>query len=355
MTDRRIIHITGAAGTGTTTLGSALAKKLDYTHFDTDDFYWLPSEPPYQNKRPVEKRLALMNSAIESTKPKRCVISGSLDGWGDPLIPLFKLVVFLKVPTQIRISRLRDRETRRFGKEAISPGGVMYEEHEAFIAWAATYDEGTMEGRSLPRHQTYLRTLPCSVLCLDGTEALENLLEQISEKLAQPEISIRTAHPEDVPTILDVHCAAVHGTASAFYDQDILNDWSPAPVPPERIHDLTARIKSGEEIMLVAESPTGKIVGFGSIFPSQAELRAVYVHPNCGKQGLGGRLLKEVENLARESGLLELSMDASINAEKFYLSHGYQIVQRGEHVLRSGRRMACIKMKKILEKPNVAG
>ncbi|CAM6000157.1 unnamed protein product [Sphagnum balticum] len=145
---------------------------------------------------------------------------------------------------------------------------------------------------------------------------------------------VRQASEKDVPMILDVHCAAVHGTAATFYDQDILNDWSPTPVPLERIRDLAARLKSGEEIMLVAENIMGQIIGFGSIFPKQSELRAVYVHPNYGKQGLGSRLLKEVEYLAKESGLLELSMDASTNAERFYLSHGYQIVQHGEHVLR---------------------
>ncbi len=354
MTEQQIIHIMGASGTGATTLGLALAQKLDYVYLDTDDFYWLPSEPPYQNKRPIEQRLAHIHDAIEQAKPKGCVISGSLDGWGDPLISLFNLVVFLKVSTQVRISRLREREARRYGKEAISAGGGMYEQHEAFIAWASTYDEGTMDGRSLPRHEKWLNTLSRPVLRLDGTETLENLLGQISKKLAQPEISIRFANPEDVPAILDVHCAAVHSTASTFYDQDILNDWSPTPVPAERIRDLAARIKSGEEIMLVAENLVGQIVGFGSIFPNQSELRAVYIHPNYGKQGLGGRLLKAVEDLAKETGLHELSMDASINAEKFYLSHGYQIIERGEHVLRSGRHMPCVKMKKVLRKSDVA-
>ncbi len=166
------------------------------------------------------------------------------------------------------------------------------------------------------------------------------------------EFRIRRAAEEDATAILNVHCAAVHGTASAFYDQDILNDWSPTPAPLERIRDLAARIKSGEEVMLVAENRTNQIVAFSSIFPSLSELRAVYVHPDYGKQGLGGRLLEEIERLTTKSGLLELSMDSSINAERFYSSHGYYAVQRGEHILRSGRRMACVKMKKVLKRPD---
>lgn len=36
------IHILGASGVGTSTLGKALADKLNYCHLDTDDYYWLP-------------------------------------------------------------------------------------------------------------------------------------------------------------------------------------------------------------------------------------------------------------------------------------------------------------------------
>jgi len=35
------IHILGASGSGTTTLGRALAERLQCPHFDTDDYFWL--------------------------------------------------------------------------------------------------------------------------------------------------------------------------------------------------------------------------------------------------------------------------------------------------------------------------
>jgi adenylate kinase family enzyme len=45
----RYILITGAAGTGTSTLANALAKELSTSHLEADDFLWLPSNPPYQH------------------------------------------------------------------------------------------------------------------------------------------------------------------------------------------------------------------------------------------------------------------------------------------------------------------
>ncbi len=50
----RRVHITGAAGSGTTTLGKALAQRWRCRQFDTDDFLWEPGDPPYQAVRPRE-------------------------------------------------------------------------------------------------------------------------------------------------------------------------------------------------------------------------------------------------------------------------------------------------------------
>lgn len=168
--------------------------------------------------------------------------------------------------------------------------------------------------------------------------------------LNQTTITIRKAYPEDASAILETHCAAVHGSgsATAYYELAIINAWSPIPVPLERINDLEARIKAGEEVAFVAENERQQIIGFGSILPKESKLGSLYVHPDYGKQGVGGRLLETLENLAVETGLSEMSLDASLNAEKFYLSHGYIVINRGQYVLRSGMHMSCVKMKKAL-------
>jgi hypothetical protein len=106
------------------------------------------------------------------------VLSGSLDAWGGPIVPLFDLVVFVHVATEVRLQRLRDREARRFGSAATSPGGWRYQETEDFIEWASHYDDGTLEGRNLPRHLTWLDTLTCPVVRIDGTRPI---LDQVDE------------------------------------------------------------------------------------------------------------------------------------------------------------------------------
>ena len=107
------------------------------------------------------------------------VLSGSLDGWGDGLIPRFDLVVFLRTSHDLRLQRLRARESRRFGADAVAPGGWRHPELEEFIAWASRYDDGGLDVRSLEKHQAWLAKLPCPVLRLDGSRALPELVKDV--------------------------------------------------------------------------------------------------------------------------------------------------------------------------------
>lgn len=162
----RRIHILGASGSGTTTLGQELASQLKISHYDTDDYYWLPTEPPFQKVRAVKERQSLLMRDLEGHND--WILTGSLCGWGDIFIPMFDLVVFLWIPTDIRMKRLMERETRRYGLETIQKGGRNYDATKAFMEWNLQYDTGGMEIRSRTLHEAWLSNLTCSVLRLEG-------------------------------------------------------------------------------------------------------------------------------------------------------------------------------------------
>jgi adenylate kinase family enzyme len=176
-TDTCRIHLTGASGAGVTTLGRALADRLAVPHHDTDDYYWQPTRVPYREKRETGERVRLMREMF--LERGAWVLSGSLDSWSGPLEAYFDLVVFVDTPAAVRIARLRDREARRFGAAAIAPGGWRHEEAEAFFAWAAAYDDASREGRSRPRHETWLARLSCPVLRVDGAREVARLAEEV--------------------------------------------------------------------------------------------------------------------------------------------------------------------------------
>lgn len=177
----RRIHITGASGSGVTTLGRALADTLALPHHDTDDYLWTPTTPPYRVLREPAERLRLMQEVFLPRAD--WVLSGGLDGWGDAVIPSFDLVVFLRTPQDLRMRRLRAREARHFGAEDVGPGGWRFEETESFLEWASHYEDGTREGRNLARHEAWLMTLPCPVLRLDGSCPVTESVAQVLKAL----------------------------------------------------------------------------------------------------------------------------------------------------------------------------
>ena len=177
---KQVIHIFGASGSGTSTLGRALAEKTGFRFMDTDDYYWLPAEPMYTLKRPIPERLALMARDLDECSD--AVLSGSLAGWGDPLIPRFTLAVRLVTPTPVRMERLQQREYARYGRR-ILPGGDLYEQSQAFLAWAAQYDDGLPPIRSRALHDLWQQKLSCPLLTLDGTLPLDELAEAVLQKL----------------------------------------------------------------------------------------------------------------------------------------------------------------------------
>jgi len=172
------VHITGPSGSGTTTVGRLLALRLDYPHFDSDDFYWTPTSVPYRIKRERVERIRLMEELF-AARPD-WIVSGSLMGWGDGLIPRFNLVVYLYAPAEARINRLRDREAGHFGADATASGGWRNKETEEFLEWASHYEDGTREGRSQSEHEAWLAALPCPVLRLDATLPPDRLTHDVA-------------------------------------------------------------------------------------------------------------------------------------------------------------------------------
>lgn len=158
--------------------------------------------------------------------------------------------------------------------------------------------------------------------------------------------TVRPAVAVDATAIVHLHFAAVHRTASMFYAAEVLDSWAGSP-DESRYRQMLQTITGGDELILVAEDRSG-VVAFGSIVPRLRELRAVYVHPEAGRRGVGSQVLLALECLALERGVAQLQMDASVNAEAFYRRAGYVVLERGTHRLNNGHEMACVKMVKDL-------
>ncbi len=175
------IHIFGASGSGTTSLGSELSKNTGFKHFDTDSYFWKATDPPFQEVVPEPERTTNLVTALSGAP--NWVLSGSLCDWGDVIIPRLTFAVFLYLDPKIRMDRLKKRERARYG-DRVDQGGDLYETHQKFIDWAKSYDTAEAPTRSLILHEAWMKKLPCPILRLNTENSLESLTEQVLDRLA---------------------------------------------------------------------------------------------------------------------------------------------------------------------------
>jgi len=153
------IIVFGANGSGKSTLGRELANILNFKHMDIEDYHFKKSEIPYTVERSHEDCLNLMLADIK--KHRSFVISAVTGDFGNSILQLYELAVFISAPIELRIKRIEQREYEKHG-ERIRKGGDMYEQHLKFVDFVAS--------RSLSEIEQWGETLECPVIRIDGAE-----------------------------------------------------------------------------------------------------------------------------------------------------------------------------------------
>jgi len=174
------IHIMGASCAGSTTLGNALSVQTGFPYFDTDFYFWELSEQPFTIKRDRDARIQMLHEAV-ALHPNH-IVGGSLVSWGDEWLSAFDLVVFLYVPPQIRIQRLKDREFERYG-DVIYTDPERIAAYQKFLEWAQAYDANAISGRTLHIHEAWLSKVTCPVLEIRGNTTVAQRIDLIMNKM----------------------------------------------------------------------------------------------------------------------------------------------------------------------------
>jgi GNAT superfamily N-acetyltransferase len=151
---------------------------------------------------------------------------------------------------------------------------------------------------------------------------------------------IRRATDADAPAILQVHLTSIQILCGPYHTPAQIEAWIDR-MSAENYREAMAR---GEAIFVAEDN--GRIVGFSCL--QDFQLRAVYVHPDFIRRKVGSAVLGAAEKFAVDCRHHEITMDASINSESFYLSCGYGVVERSTHRFRNGTEIPCVRMRKVL-------
>ena len=172
MAMRHGIAIVGANGSGKTTLGKYLANLLGYTHMDVEDYYFKDSKIPYTNPRTREEVKELL--FVDIKKQDQFILSSVNCDFGDDINAMYDCVIYIKVPLEIRLNRVKQRSVDKFGSRVLE-GGDMYEQEQGFFRFVAS--------RTMDKTDTWLQNIKCPIIYINGTEPIASNAKMITEKL----------------------------------------------------------------------------------------------------------------------------------------------------------------------------
>jgi len=165
------ILIFGASGSGTSTLSRLLeSKQPKYKQIESDDIFWLQTERPYTQRREVGQRNSMLLNEI--TSRDNVVVAGSIFHWDDVFFTVFDLVVFMYLPSNIRIPRLIARDRQRYGTQ-LDTDPITIDIHQKFIDWASNYDNVNYKSTNIKQHEDYINLLTTPIIRIQGDNTLD--------------------------------------------------------------------------------------------------------------------------------------------------------------------------------------
>lgn len=127
----------------------------------------------------------------------------------------------------------------------------------------------------------------------------------------------------------------------------------PAHYPPRAVaffvqHHARERIATdGAKAVVLVVKRRGRIIGTGTL--KRESITRVFVDPALQGQGIGNRIMDELESRARNSGLLRLTLDASLPAVKFYQARGYRTISEHATDVGEGQELRYFAMEKEID------
>lgn len=138
-------------------------------------------------------------------------------------------------------------------------------------------------------------------------------------KMRLPCFSIRPATIGDIAALKEVFRNTVLTVNRHHYSQAEVEDWASCGNESSKWKEVVEN-----QYFLLAENSYLQIVGFSSI-TSQGYLHLIFVHKDFQSQGIATKLLKEIEQYAKDKGITKITSEVSLTARPFFEKRGYTV------------------------------
>lgn len=168
----------GVNGAGKSTLGKCLAEELGWKFMDIEAYYFSKDNTDYDYVA-ARTRDEVADLLLEDMKKYDNFVLASVKGnYGEKVASMFTCAVFISVPKEIRMQRVRERSYQKFGDRML-PGGDLYEKEEQFF--------DMVDNRSEKDVIDWLEYVNVPIIRVDGTQPIEENIETIKRVLLEYE------------------------------------------------------------------------------------------------------------------------------------------------------------------------
>jgi GNAT superfamily N-acetyltransferase len=185
-----------------------------------------------------------------------------------------------------------------------------------------------------------------------------------------PAFLLRLATEDDVPALHALIEASVRGLQADDYtpaqiegalgtvlglDTQLIRDGTYFVAEAAGLHAGSRRLLAGcggwskRKTLFGADRGPGRESVLLDPASDAAKVRAIFVHPDFARRGLGSLILATVEDAAREAGFRRYEMGSTLTGVPLYRLKGYVEVERIAVPLRNGEALAVVKMVKNAE------
>lgn len=168
------IIVCGGNGAGKSTLGKALAQALSLPFLDIEDYYFPKTDKRYLYavQRSTGEAISLLQRDVEQTDG--FVLAAVKADYSPVISKRFTCAVFVDVPKEIRMQRVRQRSYGKFGNRML-PGGDLYSREERFF--------DLVESRTEEPIHSWLAGLSIPVISVDGRRPPQENVRELIDRL----------------------------------------------------------------------------------------------------------------------------------------------------------------------------
>jgi putative acetyltransferase len=160
------------------------------------------------------------------------------------------------------------------------------------------------------------------------------------------QLQIRLAQSEDMPHILALQAHSLRSLSQSHYSREQIE-----ALVRSQAEVRMQSFEAGEELIYVGEvamdESSLQIVAMSALLIGQAQIGAVYVHPDFVRQGIARQLVEVLEAKARELNYRILYVISSLAAVLFYRSMGYRHIGK-TCIMAENYAIGCVNMAKSL-------